>query len=76
MHITKIFQCGNSRAIRLPKNFLFNVKTVEIFEQNGDLIVRPIPTKLSKAFELLASLPNDFFADERLDSLPQERDSL
>lgn len=76
MHVAKIFQCGNSRAIRLPKNLLFDVNLVEIFERNGELILRPIPTKLTKAFELLSSLPEDFFVEGRADSLPQERDSF
>ena len=76
MRTTKIFQCGNSQAIRIPKDFKFSTNLVEIFERNGDLIVRPVPTKLTKAFELLSNLPQDFFADGREDSLPQDRDSF
>ncbi len=29
---------------------------------------------MDRAFDLLAKLPNDFFADEREDSSPQERE--
>ena len=76
MRTAKIFRCGNSQAIRLPKDFQFGTKLVEIFKRNGDLIIRPIPTKLTKAFELLANLPEDFFAEGRTDSLPQDRDFL
>ena len=74
MRTAKIFQCGNSQAIRLPKDFQFATNLVEIFERNGDLIIRTIPTKLTKAFELLSNMPQDFFAEERIDSLPQGRD--
>ena len=76
MRIAKIFQCGNSQAIRLPKDFRFDTNLVEIFERHGDLIIRPIPTKLTKAFELLSNLPQDFFAEGRIDPLPQDRDLL
>ena len=76
MRTTKIFQCGNSQAIRLPKDFQFSTKLVEIFKRNGDLIIRPIPTKLTKAFELLSNMPEDFFAEGRIDLLPQDRDFL
>ena len=74
MRTAKIFKCGNSQAIRLPKDFQFSTNLVEIFERNGDLIIRPIPTKLTKAFELLSSMPQDFFAEGRIDLLPQDRD--
>lgn len=74
MRTAKIFQCGNSQAIRIPKDFQFDKKLVEIFKRNGDLIIRPIPTKLTKAFELLSNLPQDFFAEGRTDPLPQDRD--
>ncbi len=76
MRTAKIFQCGNSQAIRLPKDFQFDTNVVEIFERNGDLIIRPIPTKLAKAFELLSNLPQDFFAEGRIDPLPQDRDLI
>ena len=74
MRTAKIFQCGNSQAIRLPKDFQFSTNLVEIFERNGDLIIRPIPTKLTKAFELLSNLPRDFFPEGRNDPLPQDRE--
>ena len=72
--MAKIFQCGNSQAIRLPKDFQFSTSLVEIFERNGDLIIRPIPTKLTKAFELLSNLPQNFFDEGRIDPLPQDRE--
>ena len=74
MSTAKIFQCGNSQAIRLPKKFRFSTNLVEIFERNGDLVIRAIPTKLTRAFELLSTLPEDFFAEGRIDLLPQDRE--
>jgi len=71
---TKIFKSGNSQALRLPKEFQFHTKEVEIFRRGSDIIIREKPKNLKHAFELLASMPNDFFASEREDSPPQERD--
>ena len=76
MKTTKIFKCGNSQALRLPKEFQFPCKEVEIFKRGNDVIIRENPKNLKHAFELLASMPADFFSDEREDDLPQERESL
>ncbi len=39
--LTKVFQSGNSQAVRIPMNFRFDVDTVEIFRtENGDVVLR------------------------------------
>jgi antitoxin VapB len=76
MKHAKVFKSGNSQAVRLPKDFRFSSNEVEIFKQNGDIILREIPCHLSKAFELLSQLPDDFYADERQDLPPQERETF
>jgi len=72
----KIFKCGNSQALRLPKDFQFEVDEVEIFKRDKDVIIRTIPKNLGRAFELFSQLPDDFFAEGRKDGPPQKRDSL
>lgn len=74
MRTTKVFQSGNSQAIRLPKDFRIDSDTVEIFRRKDDIIIREIPKRLTKAFELFTQLPDDFFAEGRDDTPPQERD--
>ncbi len=75
MKTAKIFKSGNSQALRLPKEFQFHhSKEVEIFRRGKDIVIREKPKNLKHAFELLASMPNDFFAKEREDQPPQERD--
>jgi antitoxin VapB len=74
MKFAKVFKSGNSQALRLPKEFQFHSKEVEIFKRGNDIILREKPKNLKHAFELLSSMPNDFFSNEREDSLPQERD--
>lgn len=74
MKIAKIFRCGNSQALRLPKEFQFHSKEVEIFRRGHDIVLREKPNNLKHAFELLTSLSDDFYSDEREDLPPQERE--
>lgn len=76
MRTAKIFKSGNSQALRLPKDFQFRSKEVEIFRRGEDIVLREIPKNLSKAFELLSALPDDFFSSERKDTPPQERETF
>jgi antitoxin VapB len=74
MKTAKVFKCGNSQAIRLPKEFQFHCNEVEIIRKGNSIILREKPKNLKRAFEILASLSDDFFADGREDLPPQERD--
>ena len=51
---TTVFQSGNSQAVRLPKEFRFKSKSVEIFRRGDEVVLREKPPTLG---ELLASLP-------------------
>jgi antitoxin VapB len=51
---TTVFQSGNSQAVRLPKEFRFKSKTVEIFRRGDEVVLREKPRTLG---DLLASLP-------------------
>ena len=51
---TTVFQSGNSQAVRLPKEFRFKSKTVEIFRRGDEVVLRERPQTLG---ELLDSLP-------------------
>lgn len=74
MKTAKIFKSGNSQALRLPKEFQFHTKEVEIFKRGNDVILREKPKNLKHAFELLTSMPKDFYNFEREDLPPQERE--
>ncbi len=75
MLIAKIFQSGNSQAVRLPKEFRFDTSEVEIFREGDKVILRPRRTNLAEAFEILAQMPEDFMQDGRSDDPPQEREA-
>ncbi len=74
MKFAKVFKSGNSQALRLPKEFQFHCKEVEIFKRDNEVVLREKPKNLKHAFELLSSMPNDFFSNGRDESLPQERE--
>ena len=76
MRTTDVFQSGNSQAVRLPKDFQFNVREVEIFRRGEEVVLRKVPKNLSAAFDLLAAMPEDFMADGRTDPPAQERPGL
>jgi antitoxin VapB len=72
----KIFKSGNSQAVRLPQKFRFDVKEVEIFRRGEEVVLRKPKRNLSHVLAILQALPDDFMADGRQDSPPQEREPL
>jgi antitoxin VapB len=51
---TTVFKSGNSQAVRLPKQFRFNCKTVEIFRRGNEVVLREKPLTMG---EVLDNLP-------------------
>lgn len=76
MKKARVFQSGNSQAVRLPKEFRFSVKEVEILRRGEDVILREPKRNLGDAFDALASMPEDFMAEGRGDKVPEEREDL
>ncbi|MEN9478846.1 MAG: hypothetical protein RLZZ298_241 [Pseudomonadota bacterium] len=76
MTYARVFQSGNSQAVRLPKEFRLNVEQVEIFRRGDEIILREAPLAATAIFDALASLPADFMPDGREDTPPQEREAL
>ena len=73
MRTAAVFRSGNSQAVRLPKDFQFDVHEVEILRRGDEVVLRPVRMNLSAAFDLLAAMPEDFMADGRVDRPAQER---
>jgi antitoxin VapB len=72
----KVFRSGNSQALRLPKEFRFKTKEVEIFRRGDEVVLREPKGVMIRAFELLAGLPDDFEPRDRGKDEPQEREEL
>ncbi|WP_143684512.1 antitoxin [Variovorax sp. KK3] len=76
MIYARVFQSGNSQAVRLPKEFRLTSQRVEIFRRGNDLVLRERPANAAAIFDALVSMPADFMADGRSDDPPQEREEF
>ena len=76
MTTAKVFMSGRSQAVRLPKEFRFKGTEVEIFRRGDEVILREKPVTVDRLFKVLAQMPNDFYAEERVDEPPQEREEF
>ena len=62
-HIAKVFQSGNSQAVRLPKDFRFAVDEVEVLREGDSVILRPRPDASKRWTSLRATIERGFSAD-------------
>jgi antitoxin VapB len=76
MATARVFRSGNSQAVRLPKEYRLKGTEVEIFRRGDEIVLREKAEGLVRAFEILAGLPDDFLAEGRGDTPPQEREGL
>ncbi len=76
MATAKVFRSGNSQAVRLPKQFRLKSKEVEIFRRADEIVLREKSGTMSRAFDLLAGLPDDVDLPDRRKDLPQKRKGL
>lgn len=75
-HIAKIFQSGNSQAVRLPKDFRFSVEEVEVSREGDAVILRPRSDASRPWASLRAAIERGFsgdFMEEGRDQ-PEEQD--
>ncbi len=75
MASARVIRFGNNQVVRLPKGFRFQSNEVEIFRRGNEVVLRERGKGLARAFEILASLPDDFLPERRRDTSPQERGS-
>jgi antitoxin VapB len=76
MTTTKIDRSGASQSVQLPDGFQFDVDEVEILRRGDEVILRKKRANLREAFDVLASMPEDFFAEGRQDPPPEIREAL
>lgn len=70
MQKAKVFRSGNSQAVRLPKQFRLKSREVEIFRRGNEVVLREKSGGIRRAFDLLASLPDDFTVPGRNNEKP------
>lgn len=75
---TRVFQSGNSQAVRIPKELQFEQVDIEYeIERQGDrLIISPVGAPLTDALDLFAAFSDDFMAEGRPDQGTQERETF
>jgi antitoxin VapB len=76
MATARVFRSGNSQAVRLPKEFRLKSREVEIFKRGDEIVLREKRGAMVRAFELLATLPNDMGIRSETPDLPQKRKGL
>ncbi len=78
--LARVFQSGNSQAVRLPKEFRFNVDRVEVTQEGDALILRPYVEYDEAWASLKAALArgvsDDFMPDGREQPNEQDRSDL
>lgn len=62
-HIAKVFQSGNSQAVRLPKDFRFTVDEVEVSREGDAVILRPRADASGRWVALRAAVDRGFSED-------------
>jgi antitoxin VapB len=79
-HVARVFQSGNSQAVRLPKEFRFDVDRVEITQEGDALILRPHLDRHEPWSSLKAALARgvseDFMEGGREQPDPEDRPDL
>jgi antitoxin VapB len=79
-HLARVFQSGNSQAVRLPKEFRLEVERVEITREGEAIILRPYVEEIEPWASLKEAIARgvspDFMAEGREQPELQEREGL
>ena len=70
----KVFQSGNSQAVRLPKEFRLDAKEVVIFKRGGDLVLRPVGKTWKEYLDHGRRFAEDF--PDTIEHLPAEERNI
>lgn len=60
MATARLFKLGNSQAVRIPARYRMRAKEVEIFERNGELVLRPKPRNAAEFFARIRAMGGDW----------------
>ena len=76
MTTARVFKSGNSQAVRLPKPFRVKSKPEEIYRRGDEIVLKAKPVGMERAFDLIASLPEEILQIRRGKDRPQRRKGL
>ena len=60
MKTARVFKSGNSQAVRLPREFQLDVAEVQVFQKDGDLVLRPMRKTWKDYFDRGRRFSDDF----------------
>jgi antitoxin VapB len=72
----RVFKSGNSQAVRLPKQFRVKSKELEIYRRGDEIVLKEESAGMERAFDLIASPPEDILHMRRGKDRPQKRKGL
>ena len=72
----RVFKSGNSQAVRLPKQFRVKSKELKIYKRGNTIVLEEEPVGMDRAFELIASLPEEVLRVRQRKDRPQKRKGL
>jgi antitoxin VapB len=76
METAKLFQNGQSQAVRLPRKFKMPGNAVKISREGNKVILEPLETTWDSLFSSLVDFPEDFMERGREQPEMQKRESL
>ena len=76
MKVAKLFQNGQSQAVRLPKEFRMTGKEVYIKRQGDAIVLLPKEKSWGTLFESLKHFAKDFKIERNQPGEDQKRDEL
>jgi antitoxin VapB len=76
MATARVIRSGTRQVVVLPRGIRLKGKEVEIFRRGDEIVLREKRKGLARAFEIIASLPNDVLPARRKDTPPQRRNGL
>ena len=72
----KIFENGGSQAVRLPKEYRFDVNEVAVNKIGNIVLLSPKLDKWESVLQAIDMFSDDYMADGRADQKAQEREEL
>jgi len=72
----KVFQSGNSQAVRLPRAFRLNTTEVEIYRRGCEIVLREKRPTLTALLDALPPWPEDVMPQDIPDLPMQEREDV
>ena len=76
MMTAKIFENGGSQAVRLPKEYRFDVSEVSINKIGNIVLLSPKSDKWESVLQAIDMFSEDYMAEGRADQRIQEREEL